>query len=98
MRPIPSEDILITIGCEIESRPASAPGIDELAPFILSVDRTEEGIAVRFDGDARETLAAFVEAERQCCGSIDWSIADGPDVVLHIRAGEAALAVIGDLF
>jgi hypothetical protein len=98
MRPIPAEDVLVTIGCDIQARPAGAPGIDDLAPFIRSVHRTPEGVTVLFDADGRDTLDAFVEAERHCCGAIDWRVQDSPDPVLHIRAGEAALAVIGDLF
>jgi hypothetical protein len=98
MRPVPDEDVLITIGCDIAARPTNAPGVDDLARFIRSVDRTAGGIAVGIESGGRDILTAFVEAERQCCACIDWQIEDGPEPVLHIRADEETLAALDDLF
>lgn len=98
MRPVPSEDLLDVIGCEIDERPTGAPGIDELAPFVRSVERVAGAVTVAFAPDARESLLAFVEAERQCCAGIGWSVQETPGLALRIEAGEPALDVINALF
>lgn len=98
MRPVPDADLLDVIGCEIDERPAGAPGVDDLAPFVRSVERADGALTIRFEKEARDSLVAFVEAERHCCAGIGWTVLETPNLTLHIEAGEPALAVISGLF
>ena len=66
--------------------------MDDLKPHRLGVERQSDSITVRFLPEALVTLKAFVEAERQCCAGIGWSVSEGPDeVALPIEAGPAQL-------
>ena len=98
MRPVPDEDLLDIMGCEIDQRPAAAPGIDDLAPFVRSAVRTADALTVRFTAAARDSLLAFVEAERHCCAGIGWTVTETPELALRVEAAAPALAVISDLF
>ena len=91
MRNPPREDLLEVVGCEIGKRPADAPTLDDLGRHLLGVQRQSDSITLRFTPEALATLKAFVEAERQCCADIGWTVSDGPDVALRIEAGPAQL-------
>ncbi len=92
MRNPPREDLLEVVGCELGKRPVQAPTMDDLGPHLLGVQRQSDSITVRFAPEALATLKAFVEAERQCCAGIGWSVSEGPeDVALRIEAGPAQL-------
>ena len=91
MRNPPREDLLEVVGCELGKRPARAPTLDDLGPHLLGVRRESDAITVRFAPEALATLKAFVEAERQCCAGIGWTVSEGPDVALRIEAGPAQL-------
>ncbi|MCH7953635.1 MAG: hypothetical protein IIC25_07060, partial [Chloroflexi bacterium] len=53
--------------------------------------RQSDSITLRFSPEVLATLKAFVEAERECCAGIDWTVSEGPDVALRIEAGPAQL-------
>ncbi len=91
MRILPREDLLEVVGCEIGKRPVQAPTLDDLGPHLLGVQRQSDSITVRFAPEALATLKAFVEAERQCCAGIGWTVSEGPDVALRIEAAPAQL-------
>ncbi|MCH7809978.1 MAG: hypothetical protein IH863_05290 [Chloroflexi bacterium] len=92
MRNPPPEDLLEVVGCELGKRPAQAPTMDDLGPHLLGVQRQSDSITVRFAAEALATLKAFVEAERQCCAGVGWTVSEGPDeVALRIEAGPAQL-------
>ncbi|MCH8052048.1 MAG: hypothetical protein IIC86_08535 [Chloroflexi bacterium] len=92
MRNPPREDLLEVVSCELGKRPAQAPTMDDLGPYRLGVQRQSDSMTVRFVPEALVTLKAFVEAERQCCAGIGWSVSEGPDeVALRIEAGPAQL-------
>jgi len=97
MRNPPREDLLDVIECEIGRRP-EAPVIADLEQHIVGLAREPEALTVSFAPEARETLEAFVEAERQCCAGIGWSVSDGPRVSLRIEAGPDALDALAILF
>ena len=98
MRNVPREDLLDIVACEIGKRPAQAPTLDYLGPHVLGVQRQSDSITVRFAPEALATLKAFVEAERQCCAGIGWSVSEGPDeVALRIEAGPAQLEAFAAL-
>ena len=66
--------------------------MDDLKPHRLGVERQSDSITVRFLPEALVTLKAFIEAERQCCAGIGWTVSEGPDeVALRIEAGPAHL-------
>ena len=91
MRNPPPEDLLDVVGCEIGKRPANAPTLDDLGQHVLGVQRESGSITVRFAPEALATLEAFVEAERECCADIGWTVSEGPDVALRIEARPAQL-------
>jgi len=91
MRNPPREDLLEVVGCELGKRPAQAPTMDDLGPYLLGVRRESDAITVRFASEALVSLKAFVEAERQCCAGIGWTVSEGPDVALRIEASPAEL-------
>ncbi len=91
MRNLPREDLLEVVGCEIGKRPANAPTLDDLGQHVLGVQRESGSITLRFAAEALATLKAFVEAERECCGGIGWTVSERPDVALRIEAGPAQL-------
>ncbi|MEX0683226.1 MAG: hypothetical protein WD904_05915 [Dehalococcoidia bacterium] len=97
MKEVSTDDLIQVLGCDIDRRP-DAPGIAELSPFVLGSERRDGALRVRFAPEARETLAAFVEAERLCCADVGWQIAEGPDVVLTIAASEAAVDMMQRIF
>jgi len=97
MRKLPREDLLDVVQCDIERRP-EAPLIADLEPHIRGVSRQPEVLTISFAPEARETLEAFVEAERQCCAGIGWTVSHGPDVALRIEAGAEALDALAMLF
>lgn len=91
MRNPPREDLLEVVGCELGKRPAQAPTMDDLGPHLLAVRRESDSITLRFDPEGLAPLKAFVEAERQCCAGIGWTVSEGPDVALRIEASPAEL-------
>ena len=91
MRNPPREDLLEVVGCEFGKRPAEAPTMDDLGPHLLGVRRESDSITVRFASEALGPLKAFVEAERQCCAGIGWTVIEGPDVALRIEASPTEL-------
>jgi hypothetical protein len=99
VRPLPSEDLLQIIGCEIGARPAAAPGLGELAPHLLRAERSPGALTAHFAAEAAETLEAFVAAERQCCPGLGWQLSRGAgEVTLRIAAAEPALEVLAKMF
>lgn len=97
MRNPPREDLLVVIGCEAGRRP-EAPVIADLEPHVVTSSRQPEALTIDFAPEARETLEAFVEAERQCCAGIGWTVSDGASVSLRIEAGAEALDTLAMLF
>lgn len=68
-------DALDVLACEIELRPAGAPGIDAIAKSVLNVERDgERSLAVSFDPSAQRAVEAFAAAERDCCSTLSWTV------------------------
>ena len=65
--------------------------MDDLGPHVLGVQRESDAITVRFASEALVPLKAFIEAERQCCAGIGWTVIEGPDLALRIEARPAEL-------
>ncbi len=97
MKNPPREDLLDVVECEIDRRP-QAPVIADLEPYFTGISRQPEALTMSFAPEARETLEAFVAAERQCCAGIGWFVSDGPSVRLRIEAGAEALDALATLF
>src|SRR5690242_8552493 len=92
---IEDRDLLEVLACDIAVRPP-APGPDDLRPFITGVTHDGDGLRVRFDNAGASLVAAFVEAERQCCPEIGWELVAGP--ALRISATPEQLIAIKALF
>lgn len=92
------EDIIEVLACEIDARPKSAPGPEQLASHVRGATRGPGSLLVYFDDEAAEVVAAFVEAERVCCAGIDWRIERGPGLRLRISAEDGQLAAIESLW
>ena len=91
-------DIIEVLDCELDLRPAVAPGVDSLLPHVRGVARTAGALLVEFDEQAAETLAVFVEAERLCCAGIGWEIMREPTLRLRITASDGQLEAIESLW
>ena len=97
MKDLPREDLLEVLSCDIELRPR-APVIGDLEPHVTGITRDDCALTVHFSPGAKETLEAFVEAERQCCAGIGWQVSECPDVALRIEAGPEALDALSLMF
>jgi len=92
------DEIIELLDCDIGSRPAAAPGVDQLTPHVRSVARTSGALLIEFDQQSAQTLEAFVEAERLCCAGIGWDIERGPGLRLRITAADGQLKAIESLW
>jgi hypothetical protein len=97
------QDVLETLACDITARPAGAPGFADIAGAVRSVRRDGNALIVDYDPAVAETLAAVVEAERQCCEGIGWhllgpaSATAGAPHQLHIEARPEQLDILASL-
>jgi hypothetical protein len=91
-------DVIELLACDIEARPASAPGIDALMPHIERVRREAKQLIIEFAAGAAGTVEAFVAAERTCCGGIMWEWELDPAVQLRIGATPAQLDAMQAMF
>lgn len=92
------DEIIELLDCDIGSRPAAAPGVDQLTPHVRRVSRTSGALLIEFDQQSAQTLEAFVEAERLCCAGIGWDIQRGPGLRLRITAVDDQLNAIESLW
>jgi len=95
---IASEDVLETLACEIDERPAGAPTPDDLIPALRGTRREPGALVVEFDPAAAEAVEAFVAAERRCCAGIGWDVERGSTIGLHITATPAQLDALAGLW
>jgi hypothetical protein len=100
MRNVPDRAALDVLACEIELRPAGAPGFDAIANAIVNVQRDgERQLAVSFDPAAAPQVEAFAAAECQCCSTLRWTVERGDGVVrLRVGAEPAQIDVLEALF
>jgi hypothetical protein len=92
------DEIIEVLDCDLGARPKTAPGVDALLPHVRAARRTDGAVIVEFDERAAETLDAFVEAERLCCGGIGWDIEREASLRLRITATEEQLTAIESLW
>jgi len=92
------DDIIEVLDCDLGARPAAAPGIDALLPYVRGVSTSDGALLVDFDAQAAGTVEAFIEAERLCCAGIGWEIERGPLLRLRITANEVQLEAIKSLW
>jgi hypothetical protein len=90
-------DLIDVLACDIEARPRGAPSIFDLAPHIQRVERLSDSISISFASAAAADVTAFVEAERLCCGGIDWRLQVEPAVLLTIGAAPAQLDALAQM-
>jgi hypothetical protein len=65
---------------------------------LRSVSSEPNRAELRFDSEAREQVVALVDAERQCCGFMEFSLEERDDeVMLRIEAPEGAEPVLEGL-
>ena len=89
-----SDELLEVIACDIESRPAAAPGVDALAPFVRSAQRLPGELLLQLDPAGRTVAEAFVAAECVCCASIGWSLIETPALALRVTATEPQIEAL----
>ncbi|MGH2587230.1 MAG: MerR family transcriptional regulator [Dehalococcoidia bacterium] len=95
---IAPEDVLETLACTIDERPADAPTLDDLVPMFRGTRREPGALVVEFDPAAADTVEAFADAERRCCAGIGWDVEHGPAVNLHITATPDQLDALAGLW
>ena len=89
-------DILDALACTIDKRPAGAPGIFELEPFVTQVRREADSLIVGYTAQGSGTIEAFVAAERLCCNSIEWNLNTAG--TLRIAATPEQTDVLAEVF
>jgi hypothetical protein len=83
------------LSCDMSIRPPDAAGISELVPYVRRVQRELETVTIFFDASVGEALNSFVEAERLCCGGLNWLLQrDEKLIQLRIAGNEEQLATI----
>ena len=92
-----ARDLLEVLACDIEARPKGAPSIVTFAAHITSVQRDEKAVRVAFQLAVAGEVAAFVEAERLCCSSIDWQLQHDPELLLTIGASPSQLDALAEM-
>ena len=94
-----NEEALRALSCDITIRPRSAPGVDALMPFVRELRTQDAALVVSFDQAGKTTVQTFVEAERLCCTSLSWKIAEVNDAVeLQIQGTSEQVSVIRQWF
>ena len=91
-------EILDALVCEPGSRPRGAPTIGDILPAVRSARRAERHLTVTFDRTATDLVRAVVEAERQCCSTIDWELETAWRPALRIGATPGQLDVLEAIF
>lgn len=94
------QDQLQVLGCEIEARPAGAPGAADIAHALIEVEREAADVLVlSFERSATREVEAFVAAEQRCCAGLAWSVEAQADATrIRVAAGADQLDVIERLF
>ena len=69
-----NDDVLEALACELDKRPAGAPGFGDLAPALRSLRRDGDTLIAEYDPTEASRLAEVVAAERLCCAAIDWRV------------------------
>jgi hypothetical protein len=94
---------LLPIACSLEGDQARLRWLDWRALLAdrISDEHSELELRVRFRDheDIRTELSRLVAAERECCGFVDWELANVEGAfVLTVRGDESALAAIDAAF
>lgn len=76
------ERTLSVLACDISVRPNSSAGIDELLKHVRSVRLEHNRLIAEFDSAGTSDLHSFVEAEKMCCTTLFWKVAEFPE---HIQ-------------
>ena len=91
-------ELLETLVCEWGKRPAGAPTMADVLPFVRGVQRDDGTLVVAFELAAATKVAAFVEAERRCCSTIGWNLHTTPELRLRLTATPAQLDALEQMF
>jgi hypothetical protein len=92
------EETLEALSCEIGRRPEDAPTFGDVIGRVKSVRRQDDSLIVQFDPAAADVVAAYAEAERQCCSTINWQLETGPAVWLRISGTPMQIAALQEMF
>ena len=88
-------DTVELLACDIGARPP-APGPDDLAPFVVAVNREADAIVVRYRPEGEALFASFASAESICCSSLTWDTQFSG--ILRIGGTVAQLNALQELF
>ena len=92
------DDLLDTLSCEIDARPAGAPTLDDVLPFVRDVRRSGPALIIDFEPGAQPVVEGFAAAERLCCTGIRWDVTGSPVHQLRIAALPGQLDALASLF
>ena len=93
------DEILEVLSCEIERRPAGAPGPDDLARWLRGIERSEDGLIFEFCAEGLAEVSAFAQAEQECCGGLGWEVVeDGDAVRLRVTGTATRLDALAGLW
>jgi DNA-binding transcriptional MerR regulator len=88
----PADELLEVLSCDVTARPAGAPGVEELRPMCRAMREQPGEVTFVFDVAASPRVTRFVEAERRCCGLLEFTLAESPDEVTLTVLGTPAQA------
>lgn len=90
-------EILEVLSCDIQSRPAGAPGIDELAAVFRSRSVRGGRFRAEFAPEARAIVVAFASAERICCSELNWLVSgDDTTTILTIEGSPEQVGALAE--
>lgn len=87
-----TDELLAVLNCDITARPAGAPGPDELRPAFRGMMQSPGVLVLAFAPGAADTVAGLAEAERMCCGGMQFEVASAADAVTLTVRGTAQQA------
>ena len=93
-------EVVDTLVCELGQRPKDAPTIDQITGSVTSVKRDADSLVIDFEPSIAEVVQAVVEAERQCCSTIDWHLETERGLQLRISGKPLQLdaGTVAELF
>jgi hypothetical protein len=92
-------EALEVLGCNIEARPAGAPGAGDIAAALLGAERTAaDELVLSFEPSAARMVEAFVAAEQRCCAGLGWSVETSDVTRVRVVAARPQLDVLEQVF
>ena len=91
-------EVVDALACELGKRPTGAPTIEDVVGSVTSLHREGDSLVVAFDPAIAEKVQAVMEAERQCCSTVNWQLEREQGTQLRITALPLQLETLEAMF